>query len=217
MKYDSYKFIFPPRPEVMISYASIDQYDTGEYCGQPKLNGDACIVATNGKELVVRNRHNEVKTRVDKNINLLGLHKCEEWIVVAGELLDKSQRGEDGEVLKGFAIWDILVWNSTHLIDSTFQERLHLLENIWPSQRMKVDASGITEYKHLCFTDLELVYRVPTYLNGFAALYTELVMTDVYEGVVLKKLNGKLEMGFNEKNNSGWQLKVRKPTKIYKF
>jgi len=37
------------------------------------------------------------------------------------------------------------------------------------------------------------------------------------EGFVLKKPSGKLESGLREKNNMGWQLKIRKPTKNYQY
>ena len=39
----------------------------------------------------------------------------------------------------------------------------------------------------------------------------------MYEGLVLKKLESKLDYGFQELNNQTWQVKCRKPTKIYHF
>lgn len=216
MIYDKYKFLFPPRPENKINPLEIDKYDDGRFIGQPKYNGSAVTIATNGIDLHIRNRHDEPKTRVDKEINFMGMHKCDGWLVVAGELLDKSKRDEFGGILKGFVLWDLLVWDSKYLIGSTLQERLDLMENIWPSQRMQVTPKGILQYDHLCFTDSQGVFRAPSYTHNFSELYEKLIVTDLYEGLVLKRLDAKLELGFNEKNNSNWALKVRKSTKIYR-
>ncbi len=51
----------------------------------------------------------------------------------------------------------------------------------------------------------------------FRRLYDDLIKTDIYEGIVLKKASARLTYGFNEKNNSEWQLKCRKPNKNYNF
>lgn len=61
------------------------------------------------------------------------------------------------------------------------------------------------------------IYKAPTYLNNFEQLYQDVIKTDLYEGVVLKKINSKLSFGLNKKNNTEWQIKIRKPTKIYNF
>jgi hypothetical protein len=37
------------------------------------------------------------------------------------------------------------------------------------------------------------------------------------EGFILKRKSGKLEMMTREQNNTGWQVKVRKPTANYQF
>ena len=47
--------------------------------------------------------------------------------------------------------------------------------------------------------------------------YKDLVLIDMYEGFVLKKKKSKLKNGVSQKNNSGSQIKVRKPTKNYDF
>jgi hypothetical protein len=37
------------------------------------------------------------------------------------------------------------------------------------------------------------------------------------EGIVMKRINAKLELGVNESNNVKSQLKIRKSTKSYKY
>jgi len=70
---------------------------------------------------------------------------------------------------------------------------------------------------HLCFTNYANVYKAPYYTKSFDLLYQSIVNTDLYEGLVLKRKNAKLTLGLNEKNNSDWQIKCRKPTKNYAF
>lgn len=220
MHYNEYRFLYPPRSEVKIRPSLISQYDTNEYIGQVKYNGSACTVYLHyGAFVKVMNRHGEHKTRVDNSIRFEDI-KTEGWTVLAGELLDKSKKGEDGNTLTGFVIWDILCYENQYLVGFTLSERLELMERLWPCQRMQVTDKGLVEYKHLCYTGIQGVYKTPSYLGGsgyFSELYNELITTECYEGLVLKKANAKLELGFGEKNNSGWQIKVRKATKNAKF
>lgn len=51
--YNSYSYIYPPRPEYKILPNSLDKYDTGEYIAQPKINGSNAIVFINENELKV--------------------------------------------------------------------------------------------------------------------------------------------------------------------
>jgi hypothetical protein len=111
------------------------------------------------------------------------------------------------------------VYNNEYLVGTTLTERLELMETLWPCQRMSVTAAGLVQYKHLCCTGIQGIYKTPSYLGGsgyFSELYNELIQVDSYEGLLLKKADAKLEPGFGERNNTGWQLKIRKPTKNYK-
>jgi len=72
-------------------------------------------------------------------------------------------------------------------------------------------------YDHLCCTEHAGIYKAPAYGGGFDILYEELYETELYEGLVLKKKNSKLTYGFQEKNNTEWQIKCRKETKLYNF
>ncbi len=220
MIYDNFKFIYPPRAESKTKPALISMYDTEEYIAQPKYNGSCCNVFLHyGAFIKVINRHGEQKTRVDSFIKFEQI-ETEGWTVLSGELMDKSKKGEDGNPITGFVIWDILVHNNKYLVGSTTSERIDLMENLWPCQRMRVDKNGLIGYNHLCHTGIDGIFRSPSYVGGvdyFPKLYKDIIKTDAYEGLLLKKVNAKLEIGFNEKNNSGWQLKVRKPVKNYSF
>lgn len=223
MKYESFKkngFIFPPRAEYKSPAADLGKYDDGTYFGQPKYNGMALIVFTNGEELHIYNRHKENMPLVAKNsqAEFRKLAQTKNWYVYAGEYLNKGKYGETGIKEKDkFIIWDVLVWDGKYLVGSTLTERLDLLESVFPCKRAVVTDKAMEVYDHLCCTELAGIYKAPTYTGNFTELYKQIVKTDLYEGFILKKKDSKLEFGLQELNNHDWQLKVRKETKNYSF
>lgn len=223
MKYESFKkngYIFPPRPEHKFPAVDLGKYDTGEYLAQPKYNGSAAVVFTNGDECLVYNRHRELLALLSnfKEIEFRKLAQSSNWYVYAGEYLNKGKYGETGVKEKNkFVIWDVLVWDGNYLVGSTFEERLDLLENIMPCQRITVSDKGMEAYDHLCCTQYHGIYKAPTYTHNFIELYKQIVKTDLYEGLVLKKKDSKLAFGMQELNNHDWQVKCRKETKNYTF
>jgi ATP-dependent DNA ligase len=139
-------------------------------------------------------------------------------MVLAGEYLNKNQLGENGQdINKSFVIWDILGYEDKWLIGQTTESRLTLLETFFPCNRMIVNSNGLSAFNHLCCTPHDGIFKSPTYMHSFKTLYDDIEKTPLYEGLVLKKRSSKLEYGFNEANNTSWQLKCRKETKNYKF
>lgn len=218
MKYNEFKYLYPPRPEVKTPSKSLSKYDNGEYIAQPKYNGSCCIVFTNGRELKVFNRHNQLLSNVSDKIDFRNLSKTGNWFVYSGEYLNKGKLGENGVKEKDkFVIWDILVWNGEYLIGKSLLDRLTLLEQIYPCNRAIVTSNNVEIYDHLCCTEFSGIYKAPTYMNNFEQLYIDIVKTDLYEGLVLKKIDSKLTFGLQPLNNQDWQIKCRKETKIYNF
>jgi hypothetical protein len=66
-------------------------------------------------------------------------------------------------------------------------------------------------------TEVENIYKVNNFFGNFTDIYKELIAVDMVEGFVLKRKNGRLEMLTREQNNTGWAVKVRKPTANYLF
>lgn len=218
MNYNSFKYFYPPRPEFKVPPQELRKYDNGEYLAQPKYNGTCVIVFTNGTDLHVYNRHKEALSKYSPDIDFLKLAKTADWYVYSGEYLNKGKLGEGGEKEKDkFVIWDCLVWAGKYLVGATLGERLELLENIYPCSRAMITLDRIEIYDHLCCTEFKGIYKAPTYMNNFDGLYKDIVKTDLYEGLVLKKINSRLAFGFQELNNHDWQIKCRKETKIYTF
>jgi hypothetical protein len=168
--------------------------------------------------LYVYNRHKQPLSWYSTDIDFRGLAHSEQWYVYTGEYLNKGKLGENGTKEKDkFIIWDILVWADQYLIGDDLMTRLNLLEETYPSERGRVTRDGLEYYEHLCLTNLNNIYKAPTYMNGFSKLYQDIVKVDMYEGLVIKKIDSKLTFGFQELNNHDWQVKCRKETKVYKF
>lgn len=223
MKYESFKkngYIYPPRPEYKCPLDDLHKYDNGQYLGQPKYNGMAIAVFTNGTELEVYNRYKERMALLSANskIEFRKLALTSNWYVYVGEFLNKGKYGETGvKESNKFIIWDVLVYDGQYLIGSTLSERLDLLESIFPCNRARVTDKAMEVYDHLCCTNLNGIYKAPTYMGNFTELYKQIVKVDLYEGLVLKKKDSKLSFGMQELNNHDWQIKCRKETKNYSF
>ena len=212
MKYNSFRYLYPPRPKNAIPDSDLDFWDNGSLIGQPKLNGSNCVAFTNGEKVMMMNRHSQYLTNVSiAKEEILGLFRGEvgKWMVINGEYLNKSKQYENRLTFKHkFVIFDILVYNSEYLIGKTFQERISLLDELYGQRDSE---------KSYLYSISDNVYRVKSFESGFKSLFDELTKIDMVEGLVLKRKNAKLEAGTSELNNTKSQLKARKATKLYKF
>jgi len=209
MKYNRYKYIYPPRPEQKIPSSSLDKFEKENiFLAQPKLNGSSMQVYTDGKIVITMTRHKTAiahKMDVDE---LRKLHRGSGWMVLCGELMNKNKKDETNKHWNHkFVIFDIIVYNGDHMLKSTFDERYDLLKELYPDNPVKKHLHQISEN---CF-------RVNSVRYGFTNIYNDITQYDMYEGFVLKRGDGKLENGVTANNNTRTQLKCRKSTKNYAF
>lgn len=211
MRYDKYRYIFPPRPRNAISPEDLNFWDNGSLICQPKLNGSNSLIFTNGVKVIVMNRHNQRLTnvRVDES-EILNLYRgTGGWMILNCEYLNKSKMDETKQPFNHkFVIFDILCYDGDYLVGKTFEERVNLLDVLYDKNE-----SG-KEYLYSISTN---VYRVKSYRNGFKDFFDKFTPIDMIEGVVLKRANARLEVGASEQNNVKSQIKCRKPTLNYKY
>jgi ATP-dependent DNA ligase len=215
--YNQYRYLYSPRPEQKTPPESLDKYDDGTFIAQPKLNGANTLIFMDGTTNKVMNRHNQDKTGdIASRINFAALHRGTGYMVLNGEWMEKSKKDESGANFNGnFIIFDILVFNGQVLTGSTTLDRIFLLRDLYGDTLMKSTPDGIVSKEYLYTTPLDNIWRVCSYENNFRTLYHDLATIDMYEGLVLKKKFSKLLPPYSEAANKGWQLKSRKPTKIY--
>jgi len=209
MNYNRFKYIYPPRPENKIPSSSLNKFEKDNiFIAQPKLNGSSMQVYTDGKIVVTMTRHKtNIAHKMDVN-ELKKLHRGHGWMVLCGELMNKNQKDETNKPWNHkFVIFDILVYEGEHLLRSTFDERYDLLKEIYPDNPVKKHLHQISEN---CF-------RVNSVRFGFTNIYNDITQFQMYEGLVLKRGDGRLENGTTEKNNTRTQIKCRKSTKNYAF
>jgi ATP-dependent DNA ligase len=210
IKFDTFHYIYPPRPKNAVPTTELDFWDNGMMIAQPKLNGSNGVIFMNGKDVHFYNRHNQRMTNVQLGKEeLLKLYSGEGWMVINGEYLNKSKNDENGQVFNHkLVIFDILVHNGSYLLGTSFQDRVNLMDNLFGKNESE---------KTYLYSVTENIYRVKSYTSKFKEMFEELIKIDMVEGLVMKRKSGKLEIGNTENNNTKSQIKFRKPTKNYKF
>ncbi len=213
IKYDRFRYIYPPRPENASPPSEIDSYDNESMISQAKINGSNAVIFTNGIDVHVMNRHNQRLTnfQITKEEIIKDLYKSTNgnWQVINAEYLNKSKKDEKNQTFNHkLIIFDILTFNSDYLVGKTFGERITLLDELYG----KVECE-----KEYLYKISDNIYRVKSYEGSFKSLYERLTPIDMIEGLVMKRRNAKLELGVSEKNNTKSQIKFRKPTKNYHF
>jgi ATP-dependent DNA ligase len=207
IKYESFQYIFPPRPKNPIQIKDISMWDNDMMVAQSKMNGSNCTIYMNGQNVYVYNRHGQRMSNFDiDSKEISNLYNGKGWMVLNGEYLNKSKKNEFGETFNHkFCVFDILVYDGNYLIGKTFQERIELLDGFYGKPENYL--SSISQN----------VFRIKSYYSDFENLYNSLVGIDMVEGLVLKRKSAKLEVGSTENNNTKSQIKVRKATKNYKY
>lgn len=169
------------------------------------------LLFTNGKEVIVMNRHKKpLAHKLDiEELRSLYVRGSGEWMVLVGEYMNKNKKDETGKSWNHkFVIFDILVYDGDYMVGTSFKFRSILLEKLYPKSSIK--KPYLSKISENC-------YRVLSMVEGFKDIYDKITIYDMYEGLVLKRIDGKLEMGTSPKNNTRTQLKCRKPTKNYSY
>ena len=130
MKYNQFKFLFPPRPENAIPAAMLNFYEGRGWMAQYKKNGTNTIIAISPeKEFTAMTRHNaEHKAwALTDHIKqeLVRLFPEPEWYVLCAEVM----HSKTPNIKDTIYIHDMLVWMSEFMINSTFIERAKLLDS----------------------------------------------------------------------------------------
>ena len=207
INYQSFQYIFPPRPKNAVPPKDLLLWDNGTMVAQPKINGSNCTIYTDGTNVYVFNRHGQRMSNfdIDKN-EILRLYSGQGWMVLNGEYTNKGKKDQFSNYFTNkFCLFDILVYDGKYLVNSTFQSRVDLISELFGTH---------TDY---LFGLSDNVYLINNFYKDFYTTFENLTLIDLVEGLVLKRKNGKLEIGTSENNNTKNQIKARKPTKNYKF
>lgn len=203
-------YIYPPRPKNKIPSSSLPTFQNLGFIGQPKMNGSCGVMFLDDPQAITVNLMNRHKERFSRypisEEEFISLHRGYGKMILVGEYLNKSQLDINEEPLKGFVIFDIIMYNGEHLLGETQKERMRLLNSLYTTE----------EYDGF----IRKINDVTFIVNQFDELpstWEKMIKIDMYEGFVLKLPSGKLKNGVRPENNGDWQVKCRKPTKNYSY
>jgi len=202
--YESWQFLYPPRPETAVSPDVLTDMELKGWIGTYKMNGTCSLIGVSPTGTVhTLTRHNTPhkmwslgnKTKAIAEFGTRG-----KWTVFLAELLnDKTPLIKDT-----LYIFDILVSDSIQLIGTTFDERQEFLRSILPPMENNAPSHTVVAPG---------IWLAKTLNEGFAETFRGIKEAGdkAVEGLVLKNPKGALDLMFRTGNNQGWNLKVRVP------
>lgn len=194
MQYAEYSYLYPPRPEKRVAPATIPFLESQGYWAQIKRNGDCTLIFAKGDDVRFMNRHDQTPTRWSpKDYHREFFKGFPEWNVFVGERI--------GDTLY---LFDQIVHKGEHLVGSTFEDRQALIHSMWVGTEEEFEVR-INEWLTVA----------KSFKTGFKGVFDRL--TDKDEGLVMKRPKAKLDPCFRDKQNGGWQVKVRRTTLNYTF
>jgi hypothetical protein len=211
MKYHTFSYLYPPRPDNAIPPNMLGFYEQRGYVCQLKKNGTGNVMAISpDRQIIAMNRHHDVhKLWTPDEITRRAFLDLpgDGWYYLVAELLHSKVIG----MRHINYINDILVADGEYLIGTTFAQRQNLLAALFPNAVTHIDGG----YKVIDAN----TWLAVNHKSGFAALFDALgrKKQPEDEGLVLKNPNAKLAYCTTAKSNSSWQVKCRISTKNYSF
>ncbi len=211
MKYEKFRYIYPPRPKNAFPPSDLNYWDNdGGYLSQCKMNGSNTSLFINNGNCVAMNRHNQPLTGFSLKSEVESIFQSKKgWFDINCEYMNKAKNDDWNQLFNHkLVIFDVLVYESLQLLGTSTIDRLKILDKMFQSEECK--------WKYLTQIS-DNIFRVKSYESGFENLFNDLTKIDMIEGLVLKRKSARLENGIREDNNSNWMLKTRKPHKNYKY
>ena len=203
MIYQEYQYLYPPRPERKVPPSTIGFYEKRGYLAQVKKNGTCTVIFARGDQVIFKTRHNDDHKAWTPKLEHVKFFQSNStsWSVFVGELL----HSKTPHIKDQLYLFDLIVDQGEQLVGSTFLERQKLLYAKYPNGTYEGDQQRVHQYVSLAVN----------FASNFNDVWSRLKVED--EGLVFKKLTGKLEACFKPSSNEGWQCKSRRPHANYSF
>jgi hypothetical protein len=212
MKFDSYQYLWPPRPDDAISPQMLPMVERRGFHAQIKKNGTCNVIAVSpDKKIVVKNRHKEDHKLWRPDIHKLAAFTSlpgKGWYVFVSELMHSKVKAEDGGVRDTNYIHDILVADGEYLVGVKQANRHAMLCELFEVERHQ------QTYSHWVVDQYTWVAR--QFVEGFKPLYDSLTEKQD-EGLVLKNPKAPLALCTRQGSNNKGMLKSRKGHANYTF
>jgi len=200
MKVDSFTYFYPEAPRLMSVKSLVfgKLSDDPQWVAEKKYNGSRLELHRMPMTWFFYNRHKELMS-FKPNQELMFALEAIPWkgyCVLDGELRNNKTIGIKNKIV----FYDVLIWNGELLIGKPFLSRRKILEDLFPIHR-KGEILAIPEWFH----------------TDFGKVFYEVTTDPEIEGLVMKDINGMLNLGRNRANDSSWMWKVRKESGRYRF
>ena len=206
--YNEFKFLYPPRPDFVLTFDRLTYYEKQGWIAQYKKNGTCTIIGMNPQgEFYAMNRHAEAHrawhlTEHIKDVLWDLLPQDSITVLVAEIMHSKTPTIKDT-----IYVHDVIVHGSKQLVGTTWEERQAILAHLLPARS--------EDYSHYVVENK--VWRAKPLRSGFLEAFRSISDPKIDEGLVLKKPDGKLKPCYKEDANKAWQAKVRYAAKNYQF
>ncbi len=224
MNYDSYVYLFPPRPESKTSAELLPFFENRGQVAQVKKNGTCTVIFTNGTEVIFKTRHatespagddHKAWTPTKEHIKFFKDAGGEKgtWNVFVAELIHSKTQ----DIKNQFYIFDLIVRNGVQLVGTTVLQRQVLLHSMWKPIADEFDQVRVHQF----------IGVAKTFHQGFDKIHEKIVkesevrgnagLNVIDEGLVLKNPKIKMSACFKNTANQSWSTKCRIYHKNYSF
>lgn len=205
MRYDAFKYLYPPRPETAVPPSALDEVERRGWWAQPKFNGTNCLLFftpiddRKRRGVIQRGRHGDSAIKSwspGENWQRFAQRLPEGWCVLQGELLHTKGTGRD-------TVWlhDALVFDSHYLVGAAYAARYALLNSVCGSVEQVEQG----------------IMLAPILDHGFRSHWERLRGQLGIEGLVAKDPEARLQLCCRASANASWQVKCRYPTANLSF
>jgi len=223
------KYIFPPRAKEAIPPEDMNLYATLGYQAQLKYNDTRTLFKLlPNDQIQLWSRHGErlkdytlpewLEPQFLELKERLAIDP-DSWALIDGGVIDCKHKA----IKDHFAIWDILVLNGNHLIDTTYQERYDLLRISCSTEETYEfkNATGIHQLGTKATDNIIVPDLIPPekwqdtwqHIQEINKPYNQ----PLIEGLVFKQMQGKLTYGHQVNNNTTWMAKTRVQTGRHRY
>jgi len=212
MRYDSYRYLYPPRPDMAVAAATLPLLEIEGAWAQAKMNGTCCVifVPPDGKAFALGRHGPDNRLQWQPGTRWEAFQARfpgEGWYVLVGELLHSKGVGVRDTVY----LFDLLVDDGEYLVGQTYRERYLRLRKLCGKPELVSETHGLIR---------EGIWLAFNRTRGFAKWFAEIGAapgSPMIEGLVFKSPDSKLKLCGRPKANSVGQHKCRRPTANLSF
>lgn len=206
MKYESYRYLWPPRPVIKIAPTDLGVIEGMGWWGQAKMNGTCCTLYVPPKSMDERSfamgRHGP-GNRLDWQPGSAWMTFADTlkggWHVFVGELLHSKGVGVRDTVV----LFDLLVAEGEYLVGMSYADRFAKLTEL-----LNNFAEPWLEATHREYNDG--VWLIENRARAFREWF-DAPAHPMVEGLVFKQKNAGLRLCARANSNAAWQVKCRRP------